>query len=89
MEGSMKTKNQYVIRGAAMKVDFDTRQFEWSHGRNPRGYGYWAFELREGDEGIKWFKGIYADARRQARAWAKAAATAAGYAGDLTVEVLP
>lgn len=26
-----------------MRVQFRTEQFEFSHGRKPRGYGFWAF----------------------------------------------
>ena len=71
------------------RVEFSTREYEFSHGRRPRGYGYWAFEIKEGGEEIKWFQGYLPAARKLAKAWAKAAAAAAGYNGDLTIEVLP
>ena len=30
------------------KAQVKTEQFEWAHGRKPRGYGMWAFELKKG-----------------------------------------
>jgi len=71
------------------QIDFDTRQYEFSHGAKPRGRGSWAFEIREGDEEIGWFQGTYSEAKKQAKAWAQEKALTAGYAGELTIEVLP
>jgi hypothetical protein len=70
-------------------VYFDTWQFEFSHNRKPRGRGSWAFELRQGDEGVKFFQGTYTEAKSQAAAWAKSVAAAANYEGELDLEVLP
>jgi hypothetical protein len=33
-----------------MQFEFNTRQFQFSHGRQPKGFGSWAFEV----EGSKW-----------------------------------
>lgn len=50
------------------QVDVITREYEASHGRQPRGRGSWAFSpSRDGREGMEWFRGTYSQARRQAR----------------------
>jgi hypothetical protein len=40
-----------------------TRQYQASHGRSPRGYGQWMFELRGAGE-IVTRTGTYTDARK-------------------------
>ena len=55
-------------------VDFNTNEFERSHGRQPRGRGGWGFVAYEFSRAnnyldhVKWFNGTYQDAKRQARA---------------------
>lgn len=52
----MKTSDGMTIR-------VNTSQYEFSHGKQPRGYGHWAFEI--GAETL-FFSGNYGDAKRQA-----------------------
>lgn len=50
------------------KVHFSTREFEFSHGRKPKGRGGWWFEF-EGQENMDdWFSanGTFSEARRAA-----------------------
>ncbi len=52
-------------------VTVDTSEYRFSHGREPKGRGCWAFsEKRDPDfsnkEEVKWYSGTYAQARRQA-----------------------
>ena len=53
-----------------MKATFDpmsAERYEFTHGRRPRGEGYWAFELRAGDRKRQIFiNATYAEARKQA-----------------------
>ena len=35
-----------------MKVEFSTREYEYSHGRKPKGFGSWAFECEEIGKGM-------------------------------------
>ena len=73
---------------AKPKVHIDLTEFLFSHQAPPRGWGYWAFEIRQGPE-VKWFQCLYSEARKQAKDWAIATARAAGYEGDLDLVVLP
>lgn len=57
-----------------MKLEISTRQFEFAHGKKPRGFGHWAFFFN-GVTAIDlafWAQGTYAEAAKQARAHAKA-----------------
>ena len=55
-------------------VEFDTREFEYAHGKMPRGRGGWGFIAHEKSkrddyfDHIFWFNGLYADAKKAARA---------------------
>lgn len=49
-------------------MEVRTSQFEFSHGKAPRGEGNWAFLI--GRE-TKWFYGNYGDAKKEAIAYAK------------------
>jgi hypothetical protein len=51
----------------------ETEQYEWSHGRKPRGHGLWTFNVqrREGEWTELRASGSYAEACRVARAEAK------------------
>ena len=57
-----------------MTVEFNTTDFQFSHGRAPRGIGGWAFSFVRNpqmDE-IFWVNGTYGEAKEVARAKAKA-----------------
>ena len=44
-----------------MKIEFDTTAYQFSHGRAPRGEGYWGFEVA----GIQyWATGTLGQAKR-------------------------
>jgi hypothetical protein len=55
-------------------LDFATDQFEWSHGKKPRGHGLWMFQLSlmrvDGRRACRVetfeFNGSYGDAKRAA-----------------------
>ncbi len=55
------------------RVEVSTTQFQFAHGRTPRGSGDWYFTAVGGSEhrGGRWFHGMYSDARAQAVAWAR------------------
>jgi hypothetical protein len=56
-----------------MTIEVNTRTFEFSHGRRPRGHGGWAFGPTpdaQGDD-IIWAHGLYSEAVRQAKAVAR------------------
>lgn len=44
------------------KIRFETEQFEFSHGRKPKGYGLWMAETEEGE--IIEFTGTLTDFRK-------------------------
>lgn len=59
-----------------MAVEFNTREYEFSHGRAPRGRGSWAFAFTRNapvSEVIWAPSGTYAEAKKFAREKAKAA----------------
>lgn len=45
-----------------VQVVFETRSYEFAHGRTPRGYGSWAFDAGQGPEFMP--ASTYADAKR-------------------------
>jgi hypothetical protein len=55
-----------------MKSHIETRQYEFAHGRKPRGTGHWAFHPNFGVDScspeIFWFAGSWGDAKRAAAA---------------------
>ena len=51
-----------------MKPEVNTRVFEFSHGKKPRGEGYWAFNTQDRLEGAFWFNGSYSEAKKAAQA---------------------
>lgn len=63
------------------KTEVRTEQFEFAHGRRPRGRGIWAFRLT-GRPDPFWATGTYTDAKR-------AAQDEAARIGATRVEVLP
>jgi hypothetical protein len=66
--------------------DFNTRKFEGSYGRKPRGWGVWAFEV-EGFELFTPHSMIYTEAKK----WVKNEVTkmAGESTGYFTITVLP
>lgn len=48
-----------------MRIEFKTRDYEWTHGHAPRGRGYWGFEL-DGHE--FWAYGTLTEAKKACRA---------------------
>ena len=55
-----------------MRREWDTTEYEWNHGRKPRGVGSWAFVPRDhiwiGEmpaDAIAWEWGTYSDAKRE------------------------
>ena len=52
-----------------MSVEFNTREYEFSHGKSPRGYGYWAFFF-DNEKEPQWFTGKYSEVKKLARAYA-------------------
>lgn len=67
-----------------MTIEFSTGEYEWTYGKAPRGYGYWAFEI-EGHE--FWAHGKYGDAKKAAAAEARRLAPK-GYVGSVRIKVL-
>lgn len=51
-----------------MTIEINTVQFEMSHGKRPRGIGYWAFALSRhpNQEDIYWYTGSYSAAKKAA-----------------------
>lgn len=68
-----------------IRIEFSTREFFTSHGRQPRGYGSWMFKF-EGRE-VTFHSNTYAEARARCVAAVKAAAPA-DYVGTVVVEVM-
>lgn len=48
------------------KVEINTSEFQFAHGRKPRGKGLWAFYLPD-DPDPAFFNGLYSEAARQAK----------------------
>jgi hypothetical protein len=62
-----------------MAVRVSTRQYEASHGRQPRGWGRWGFKI---DDQIEWLAGTYTEAKKLATKQAR-------QEGISFIEVLP
>jgi hypothetical protein len=56
-----------------MKIEVKTSEYEFSHGKKPRGFGSWAFYMGSEQDTLKahWFHGTYAEAKKQAQAKAQ------------------
>jgi hypothetical protein len=56
---------------AIMAIEFNTAQYEASHGEKPRGSGGWAFAIVRNPKAdqIFWARGLYAAAKKQARVY--------------------
>lgn len=50
------------------QVTVDTSEYRFSHGREPKGRGSWAFSEKRNPnyKEVKWYDGTYVQARRQA-----------------------
>ena len=52
-----------------MSIEISTTNYEFSHGKKPRGYGKWAFFFDGGDVPL-FFTGKFSEAKRMAIAYA-------------------
>lgn len=55
-----------------MAIEINTSEYEFSHGKKPRGTGQWGFFFDQ-DRDVSqcfWANGSFADAKRMAIAWA-------------------
>lgn len=69
-----------------MTCEFSTRDFEFTHGKAPRGFGSWAFSIE--DSAPQWAPpSSFADAKKWARARAREMAPQ-GFAGMVEIKVL-
>ena len=48
-----------------MKTQFDTTQYQFSHGRKPRGQGQWAFSI---NGAVLWKNGLLSEAKKSVKA---------------------
>jgi hypothetical protein len=61
-------------RGKKMSKEFDTKNYQWSHGNSPRGVGSWAFipvevvgETAISEDEMVWIhQSTYGEAKKQA-----------------------
>ncbi len=53
------------------RIEISTSEFQFAHGRKPRGRGHWAFYLPDDPEPV-FFNGTYTEACRLAKALAAA-----------------
>lgn len=78
------------------KVNFTTSEYVRSHGKQPKGWGVWAFAYEAAEKGAP-VAGVYFTPRAMSYTEAKAAAkaefqrtaAAAGYTGAVSVSVQP
>jgi hypothetical protein len=52
-----------------MSIEVNTTQYQFSHGKSPRGYGQWAFFF-DGESEPQWYNGKFSDAKKMAIAYA-------------------
>jgi hypothetical protein len=52
-----------------MSIEISTTEYEFAHGKKPRGSGQWAFFFDRNPEPM-WFTGSFAQAKTFATAWA-------------------
>lgn len=69
-----------------MKIEFTDREYQFEHGRKPKGYGGWIFAF----EGSYTFRavGTLTEAKKRCREYVKSVAPA-GYVGTVYVNVEP
>jgi len=52
-----------------MTFEFNTSDYELTHGKTPRGYGSWAFKIDgQPDGAMQFFSGTFNDAKKLAKA---------------------
>jgi hypothetical protein len=68
-----------------MTIEFSTSSYRFTHGREPRGYGAWAFEF-EGRQPVWAPASTYADAMKWVKAHIRSVAPV-DYAGNVVVTV--
>jgi hypothetical protein len=56
-----------------MNIEVRTSEYEFSHGKKPKGSGHWAFYMGSERDTLKahWFVGKYSEAKKQALAKAQ------------------
>lgn len=68
-----------------MTIEFTTRDYQWAHGRMPKGRGWWMFEF----EGYNFeHQGTLTEAKKACREYIKKMAPA-DYVGTVYVNVEP
>ena len=53
-----------------MTIQFDTNEYRFAHGKQPRGVGRWCFFFDDNDDEPFWAIGTFAESQRKARAFA-------------------
>jgi len=76
-DGKSLYKNGVKISSWKGSVTVDTKQYEFVHGKKPRGRGTWAFLMACNKQDVVYFSGMYSDCVKKAKAKAKAS----GYTG--------
>lgn len=66
------------------RIEFSTREFYFSHGRTPKGFGSWAFQVGNEQEWVH--QSNYGDAKREV---VRRLRDRAGLGSYVLVEVLP
>jgi hypothetical protein len=51
-----------------LTIEFNTTDYTFSHGHNPRGRGAWAFAIGSKTAQPRFFNGTYGEAKKQLRA---------------------
>jgi len=76
------------------RIEIETRKYELSHGRKPKGYGYWGFIVMDGSCNRE-FKTFFAppsklaDAKKWAKVYVRAELASELETGHLYLEVAP
>ena len=56
------------MKTSLKSIKTDTSKFEFSHGRKPKGFGYWAFWIESSMGSTPWsFRGLYSEACKSAK----------------------
>jgi hypothetical protein len=76
-DGKSLYKNGKKIASFRHSVTVRTSEYEFVHGKKPRGYGHWAFLMAGNKQEVVFFTGMYSDCVKQA----KARAQSLGYLG--------
>lgn len=68
-----------------MKIEFTTREYQWEHGKTPKGTGYWMFDF-EGYQFEAW--GTLTEAKKACKEYIKKIAPK-DYTETVYVNVMP